>query len=366
MGSNRNSFLLSCAFFSFIFFTILLPTSIFSQELKSSEGGTVDRIEGDIKFLPTPYISYNRSFGYQLGAAPVIMFNPVKSDTLSPSSMAGIAAIYSENKTWFLMGFSMLYLDEDNWRITAVGGLGTLNFQFFLDSPVNSWIPYNTKIDLIFLQAQRRIIKKLYAGISLIHIRSKTTTESPPLESNTELNGLGLQLSIDQRSNTRYPINGYKTSIKYFTYPKFLDNEKASSKIELDFNYYSSFRERKDVLASRVFVGLGLGDLDFNQQLIVGRKDIRGYTQGAFRGNYLIAVQSEYRWNFLKRFGIVGFAGVATVFEAINENDNGKFLPGIGFGFRYTVETETRMNAGMDIAAGVDDWGIYFRIGEAF
>jgi hypothetical protein len=62
----------------------------------------------------------------------------------------------------------------------------------------------------------------------------------------------------------------------------------------------------------------------------------------------------------------VAFLAVATVFDAINEDHDGKLLPGIGTGFRFTADTETHMNVGMDIAAGLEDWGIYFRIGELF
>ena len=367
MGHNRNSLLLNFVTLIIHFLVLLWSVPVFSRDSTVSSSKTdVDRIKGNIKFLPIPYVNYNRSFGYQIGAAPMILFNPVSKDTLSPSSLAGVIGIYSENKTWFIMGYSKLYLDEDNWRIIVVGGSGSYNFQFFLDSPINSWIPYNTKLNFIFGQVQRRIINDLYAGISLIHMDLKTKTDSIQIESNTKLNGLGLRMSMDQRSSTRYPTSGFETNVKYFIYPKFLDNETASSKIEIDFDHFLPMREKKDVIASRLYVGLGLGDLNFNQQLIVGRKDIRGYTQGAYRGNYLLAAQSEYRWNFLKRWGMVYFLGLATVFEAINEDDNGKLLPGIGTGFRFTVDTETKLNIGIDAAVGVDDWGIYFRIGEAF
>ena len=114
------------------------------------------------------------------------------------------------------------------------------------------------------------------------------------------------------------------------------------------------------------FSGLGIGDLNFNQQFIVGNTDIRGYTQGAFRGNYQLALQGEYRYNFENRWGLVGFFGLATIFESINPDDDGTILPGAGVGFRFTADKETHMNVGMDIAAGKDDWGIYFRLGEAF
>ncbi len=319
-----------------------------------------------MKFLPIPYVNYNRSLGYQIGAVPVVLFNLVKSDTVSPSSIAGMAGVYTENKTWFLMGFSMLYLQEDNWRILAAGGLASVNFQFFLENQIGGWIPYNTELDVIFAQVQRRVFRKIYAGVSLVRMNLKTSSDVIPIEPETRLNGLGLQVSMDRRSNVRYPRSGFETTVRYFTYPSFLGNEAVSNKIELTHNHFLPMRKNTDVLAGRVFIGLGLGDLSFNQQLIVGRTDIRGYTQGGYRGNYLVAAQGEYRWNFLPRWGAVGFAGAATLFQAINEQDNGKILPGVGAGFRYTVDTETSMNVGMEVAAGIDDWGVYFRIGEAF
>ena len=54
------------------------------------------------------------------------------------------------------------------------------------------------------------------------------------------------------------------------------------------------------------------------------------------------------------------------MFESINESDEGKILPGIGAGFRFTAFAENQMNVGMDLAVGDGDWGIYFRVGEAF
>ena len=60
----------------------------------------------------------------------------------------------------------------------------------------------------------------------------------------------------------------------------------------------------------------------------------------------------------------MGFAGVATVFEGLNETDDGKLFPGAAI--RFTAFTENHMNVGFDAAVGDGDWGLYFRIGEAF
>jgi hypothetical protein len=141
---------------------------------------------------------------------------------------------------------------------------------------------------------------------------------------------------------------------------------KKENQILKESNQYIGMRNDKDIIALRAKVGLGIGDLAFEQQFIVGRNDIRGYTEGKYRGDQLIAIQGEYRWNFLPRISAVGFGGIATIFGSINEEQNGELLPGVGCGIRYNMFEKYHMNIGMDIAVGKDDWGFYFRIGEAF
>ncbi|MCK4749558.1 MAG: BamA/TamA family outer membrane protein [Bacteroidales bacterium] len=238
--------------------------------------------------------------------------------------------------------------------------------QFYLDNPMGGWIPYQSDASFFMFKVERRIYETLYGGISYVYADVVTTTENLPSTDSLTLHGLGLSLSYDKRSNPYFPRNGYFTSVKYNTFPEFFGNETATQKIEIDHNHYFSMRQHKDVVAARIHAGLGLGDLAFNQQFIVQRTDIRGYTQGAFRGDHILAFQGEYRFNFHRRWGAVGFAGVASVFKAINEDDNGKLLPGAGAGIRFRAFPETNFSVGIDVAAGIDDWGIYFQIGEAF
>ncbi len=356
---SRRSLLLCLVFLSLLF----NPSMLTGQGIGS--GGS-KRIDGKYKFMPIPYLNYDRSMGFSIGAVPMLMFNPSEKDTISPSSLIGGVGLWTTNKTWFLMGFGMFYLDEDRWRITTAGGIGTVNYQFYLDDPIGIWIPYKSEADFVAVKVERKIYKELYGGVSYMYAHVVTSLDTLPISDSLTLNGIGLNLSLDKRSNPYYPRFGYFTTVKYNNNPEFLGNETTTQKIQIDHNHYFSTRQKKDVVAARFHAGLGLGDLDFNQQLIVKDTDIRGYTQGAFRGNYLLSLQGEYRWNFHQRWGAVGFAGVATVFEAINEADNGKLLPGIGTGIRFRVFPETNFSVGIDAAVGIDDWGLYFQIGEAF
>ena len=340
-----------------------------SQGLPSGGGsGSGDLGEKNFSFVPVPYINYSRSLGFALGAIPMAMYKVNPADTVSPASISGVLGMYTTNDTWFAMFFQRFYLKQDDWRLTAAGGLGSVNFQFYLDLPGAGYLDYNTQADFLFLEAQRRIIGKLYLGLHYTYTGFDTNIGSDTTVNLgvKNLHGLGMKLSYDRRDDVYYPRDGSISELDWTSYPGFINEAFVSNKIEVDYNQYISVRENNDVVATRVYGGFGIGELAFEQQFIVGRQDIRGYTQGKYRGDYLFAAQGEYRWNFHKKMSAVGFFGLATVFGSINEQDDGTILPGIGTGIRYNVFPKYHMNVGVDIAAGKDDWGFYFRVGEAF
>jgi hypothetical protein len=78
---------------------LLVPAVVAGQGIDGDGGESNGRIEGRYKIVPLPYINYNRSIGLTVGALPMVMFNPVERDTISPSSVAGLLGMYSTNGT---------------------------------------------------------------------------------------------------------------------------------------------------------------------------------------------------------------------------------------------------------------------------
>jgi hypothetical protein len=294
------------------------------------------------------------------------MLNLSEKDTISPSSAIGLLGMYSENKTWHVMTFGTFYLNEDKWRVTFAGGFGDINSQYYAGNLINRWFRYNTNADFAYLNVQSNIIPNLYGGLSYVYTTFKTNSESSTDSAASQLHGIAIDAVYDSRSSISYPRSGFMAEADFTTYPKGFGNQDESNQFTMSYNHYISLRDKKDVLAGRVFTGIAVGNVNFNQQFIVGDTDIRGYSFGQLRGNSLVAIQGEYRWNFHKRFGAVGFAGLATVFGADNEGDDGRLLPSVGTGFRYVFMEDTHSTIGFDIAKGDGDWGFYFRLSESF
>ena len=348
-----------------ILLLLLLSVNLSYAQEKEKEKEEQKKKSKNIKVVP--YISYNRTYEFMFGAVPMLMYKVNKKDTISPESISGLMGIYTTNKTWFAIAFSKLYLMEDHWRITIGAGLGTANSQFLSGGTSSSFIDYQTGADFFKLEVQRKIGEDLYFGANYMYTKFNNEFDfETPVNEEVTLNGLGLVFLRDKRDNVYYPTKGSELNLDYTGYLGFMGNDDESSKIELQYNHFFKAKRGKDVIAVRGYGGFGLGNVPFNNLLVVEGTDLRGYSMGEYRGKQLVALQGEYRYNFKGNMGLVGFAGLGSVYGSEVEANNGKILPSIGMGYRYTVFPKNKMNIGIDVAAGRDDWGVYFRIGEAF
>ncbi|WP_223033995.1 BamA/TamA family outer membrane protein [Hanstruepera marina] len=324
--------------------------------------------EKNLDLTVMPFISYNRNLKFMFGGIPMAMYKLNKQDTISPKSLSGVAGVYTTNKSYFVGVFNKFYFHEDRWRGTLLLALGDLNSQFFAGEFNNAdFYNYATNATIFSMGIQRRLVTNFYGGLTYTYASYNTVFENNIVdESTTITNGLELNILFDTRDNVYYSTTGNMINAKWITYAEWFGNEVNANKITANFNKYFAMRDQKDVLAARFSGTFGLGNIAFEQQAIVGGNDIRGYSEGKYRGNTVMALQGEYRLNFAKRMGVVGFAGIATLFGADNDDFDGEVLPGGGVGFRYRAFKDTKFNIGLDAALGKDDWGVYFRIGEAF
>ncbi|MCO4820669.1 MAG: BamA/TamA family outer membrane protein [Flavobacteriaceae bacterium] len=319
-----------------------------------------------IEFSPIPYISYDRTMGGVFGALPMIMYKTNANDTISPKSISGMAAVYTTNESWGGFAFNKLYFKEDKYRLILVGGKGNFNSQLFSEE-INSYLDYNSDTFYFKFELQRLIIKHFYGGINYQFLDRSTIVDYEGATTQIDrLNILGLIFSYDTRDSVYYPTTGFLSELKIDSAPEFFGNDENFNKFTFNYNKYISLKNNRDLIAARIYTGVGLGDLSFNQQFVVSGTDIRGYTQGRYRGKQIVALQGEYRYNPWKKMGLVGFTGLATVFNGDNTSDNGVILPSIGAGFRYAAFPKNKMNVGLEAAVGKGDWGVYFRIGEVF
>ncbi len=339
-----------------------------AQENKGESDTKGEDKEKKVDFTVMPFLSYNRNLEFMFGAIPMAMYRTNVKDTISPKSLSGAVGIYTTNESFFIGFFNKWYFKEDSWRAQFFIGFGDFISQFFVDEvSTPDFYNFGTNATVLSTGLKRRIIPNLYGGINYTYAKYNSVFEDDIFPaSSTVTHGIELNALYDTRDNVYYPRTGIKSDIKWINYGEWIGNDLEANKINTIFNTYLPTRDNKDVIAARFSGTFGLGDLAFEQQTVVGGNDIRGYSDGKYRGDTVLAVQGEYRLNVTKRIGFVGFVGAATVYGSDNEDFNGIFLPGGGVGVRYGAFKAMKFNIGLDAAVGKDDWGVYFKIGEAF
>jgi hypothetical protein len=345
---------------SILSFSLFLIANVTFSQKKEEKKFSIDT-----KVIP--YISYNKTYEFMFGAAPMVMYKTNKKDTISPPSISAAIGMYTTNKSWFTAVFSKMYFNEDKWRVLLGAGIGTINAQFLQSAVVNDFINYQSGANFFKLQVQRKIGENLYLGGNYLYTKFDNTYETEvPTEEEKVLNGLGIAFLWDKRDNVYYPTKGHKLNLDLASFPGFMGNNDVSNKITIKYNKYITKGKLNNIWVFRTFGGFGIGDVIFNNLLVMGGTDLRGYTKGEYRGKQLLAVQTEYRYNLKENMGLVAFGGFGSVLESNIESNNGEILPSIGIGYRYMAFPKYKMRVGIDVAAGKDDWGIYFRIGESF
>ncbi len=355
-----------------ILLLLLFPSVVFAQH--KGESKPVKK-EKQVNFAFIPIIMYNNSFGAQFGAMTGAYFDLNKRDTVSPASSVTLFGSVFTNKTYFVGMSNKLYFRQDHWRTMTAIGYGNIIFQTYFEFPEGIpgipgegvFVSYKTQMAFIYGEVTGRIGKHLFVGPQLVFSSVHTDFDSQYIpDERLRLFGFGLASNFDLRDNVFNPHKGMNAKFSSFSFLKSLGSSDTYHNINFAYNQYFPLSKQATVMA-RLYANISFGDtIPFNGKNVVGRDDIRGYTNGKYRANQVFNIQSEYRWNFYKKWGMVAFGGIAIASDNWKGENFSGLLPAIGAGIRYKAIPSRDINIGIDFAVGKGDWGVYFRIGEAF
>jgi len=348
-----------------IFFICVFVTASFSQENEKEER--------NIKFAGIPLLNYNRTVGFGGGVLLNAYYKVNRTDSISPSSSTSLIGFYTTNNTYFGAFVQQLFLNEDRWRLKLIGGFGNANLQVYHEfEQAGEYIDYSTLVSVISLDAKRKIYNKFYGGLSGSLINTSTTFDvlnpstGENIVDNQQLNNIGINFLYDNRNNINYPTKGLHVFMNNRFYDNWMGNDSSFISIEFSYNYYYKFKTDKRVLLLRYYSKSSFGEVPFQGQNVIRGDDIRGYSKGKYRDKQIYSYQAEYRHRFENKFGFVAFVGIAAAVPDMLSMLNTQYLPGVGVGIRYEIIIKEKINIGIDVAIGRDDWSLTFRVGEAF
>jgi len=325
-------------------------------------------------FVIAPMVISNPAFGNGGGVTALYLYRPRKEDTVSPvSTLAGFGA-YSDTGSFFVGLFNKMHLKEDHLRLTMGLAGGRLENEF--EIPQLGTAEFSNDIGVLFARSEWRVWRDWFLGAQAVYgdvsyeegnELSRIFFELYDVEDNAS-GAFGLVANRDTREHQRYPHEGTFIGFTGNLVPEWLGSEVGYHVIDAEVNHFRS-PARGHVLALRAYGRFTPSDTPYSGLSTLGRRsDLRGYTSGEIVAENLISTQAEYRWMFTRRFGAVGFAGAAALYDGDMGNigsDTLHYSGGVGLRFRLNVEN--RINFRVDYAWGEnDEEGFYVSVGEAF
>lgn len=332
--------------------------------------------KGATDLLVVPVPSFSPTLGAGVAPAAIVIYRPAGSPQPWTTGVVGLATSNGSRAAGALHRMS---LSEDRYRITAAGGYGDFNLDFYgigsnaaaREDPLK--IRQEGVIGVI--DATMRAAPHFYVGLRARYLDLNTSIRSaatrpdhkiPARELATRVVTLGPAFEYDTRDSPFAPRHGVLVSGRWLFASKDLGGDFDHSRLTMDANLYKPVGER-DVLAFRGAVCRASASAPFFETCPFGQSnDLRGYASGKYADYASWAVQAEWRHSFGRRLGAVLFAGVGGVAKDVDKFQDETLLPAAGAGLRYKVSPDYGVNLGVDAAVGRHSHGLYVFIGEAF
>jgi hypothetical protein len=369
---------------------ILACSFVFAQKrktnisLRDSLDGAFDLSDYIIDangFVPVPYIITEPALG-GFGGALVPVFikkRPPYVDSVKgkavytpiPPDITGGALAYTVNGTWLAFGFRSGTLVKSRIKYMIGGGYADVNMSFYrtFNNLGEKELKFNFKAAPIMLQATKRIgLSRWYAGFRFVFLNAEAKYVGDTLleniaktfESEKTISTLGGIVEYDNRDNIFTPDRGMKLHI---------DGNRADDFLGSDFEYwrinYYTYLYRP--LSKRLIGGLRLdgqqvfGDVPF---YLLPYMNMRGLPACRYQGNASILSEGELRWDFVRRWSIMAYAGTGKAFDEWSDFKSAEWITSYGTGFRYLLARKFRLRVGIDIAKGPENWAYYIVFGS--
>ncbi|MBB3701485.1 outer membrane protein assembly factor [Flammeovirga yaeyamensis] len=374
-----------------LFITLILSTQILYAQSKfndyfiDSADHCVDVsgfLNAGFGFLPVPILITEPAVGLGGGLVGVFFHGQQKERVVVDSTahfennknlppvMTAVAGAYTENGTWLTMIAHQGSYLNDRLRYTGAVGYISPNLTFYGGNVLDAGeYEFNMKGFVTFHELLFRPVAKvpMFAGFNYVYFNNDVsfdtkTPELGKLEEENNLGGLNLVGMWDSRNSTFTPTKGIMSATEFGVFDKALGGD----------NDYWNFSHRtyfyQPIIKEKLFSGYRLnyaakwGDsVPFYELPFI---NLRGIQALRYQDHNALTLETEWRWQFTKRWSAVGFAGAGFTAPKIDQFDFSKGQYAVGGGFRYFIAKEYGLHAGIDIARGPEVWAWYLTVGS--
>lgn len=369
---------------SFAFFACCAVGAIHASSAKAQSStepsDAVESLFDRISFLPVPIIITEPAVGYGGGAA-LLLFRRSLSEAAAASGMGdksappdiyGIAIAATENGTKAAGAGAMISFDQQRLRYRGGIGRANVNLDFYgIGGALNNGdFKIGYSLDGWFTSQQ--ILRRLgpsdhFLTLRWVFLDLKSSFDGgvpvlPDKSLSDQSSGIGIGWEHDSRDNIFTPSRGWSAAIDTLFYTPGIGSDNTFQTYRGHaFSYWSILQSL--VLGARLDVRAARGDTPFFQLPYI---DLRGIPAARYQDKNAAMVEAELRWNFARRWAVVGFAGAGRAWGSRANFSDISTQTTKGAGVRYLALSKLGLYVGLDYAKGPEDHAIYIQVGSAW
>lgn len=178
--------------------------------------------------------------------------------------------------------------------------------------------------------------------------------------------GTGMTLGWDTRDHAFAPHQGALYEATLMTWQRYVGSEYSYNRLSFDLRQFVPVTETH-TLALQLYSAFMTGEVPYYQlAMIGGQRLLRGYFEGRYRDNDMVAFQVEYRLPIWWRFSGVVFTGIGEVADRLEAFDFSSPKWTVGGGLRVILHQDERLLLRFDAGFGDGTHGVYVNVHEAF
>lgn len=351
----------------------------------SKEDGAVDLSEflnSTTGFLPVPIIITEPAVGYGGGLVLAYFHKKRKAQSSevaqNPEGAKGItptvsfaAGGYTENGTWFVGGGHQGSYLNNRIRYLGVMMYTSANLDFYASGNeiLNGKYRFNIKGFLTLQELLYKIKKEtpFFLGLNYTYfgndVSFKTGIDIPELEElsfQTSIGGMNTVFLWDSRNNSLTPTKGIMSTIELGWFDPAFGGNTSYGNFDSRFYFYAPIGGEKLFSGYRLNVVSRWGEVPFYARPFIS---LRGIPALRYQNDNVYTVETEWRWNIINRWSLVGFIGAGEALETYGDIFSDVKVAG-GTGFRYFLAKQYGLHAGIDIARGPEIWAWNITVGS--
>jgi Omp85 superfamily domain len=325
-------------------------------------------------FLPIAMPITEPAVGYGLGGGLLFLDQALGNSEYKRPNITGVFGFGTENGTWGAGAADIRMWMNDKLQTTAALFKASVNLDFYGigEDPILAENPRRYNLDMTggVLMGKYQLGKSRWMlGMGYLYFATKVSFDSPDsvpglpdYSSKTNVGGIVPSITYDTRDNIFTPTKGLYMEATMAVFGPTLGADGDYQRGNLVGMYFHP-------LSSKLFFGIKgqvtatFGDPPFFVDPYI---QLRGAPAMQFQGQEVAQAEAELRWQFWRRFSVVGFAGTGKAWSDLHDIERDRSIVTGGGGFRYEIARKYGIHAGFDVAWGPDTTALYIQVGSAW